>query len=70
MSLHVYCSKYGRYIPKYMLENLLEEGLTVKEVSAVICVAERTIFRQVNGYNLSDMNFKNFKHLKRCMRYV
>ena len=49
-----------------MLENLLEEGLTVKEVSAVICVAERTIFRQVNGYNLSDMNFKNFKHLKRC----
>ena len=65
MILHVYCSKYGRYtpqklpsqsgalkfnIPQYMLENLLAEGFTVKEISAIICVAERTIYRQVNEY--------------------
>ena len=67
MSLHVYCSKYGKYtpqklpsqsgalkynIPKYMLENFLEEGFTIKEISAIICEAERTICRQVNQYNL------------------
>ena len=67
-SLHVYCSKYGRYtpqklpsqygalkfnIPKSILENLLEEGFTAKEIPAIICVAERTISRQVNEYNLS-----------------
>ena len=53
MSLRVYCSKYERYtpqklpsqsgapkfnIPKYMLENLLEEGFTIKEISGIICV--------------------------------
>ena len=74
MSLHVYCSKYGRYtpqklssqsgvpkfnIPNYMLENFLEEGFKIKEMSAIICVAERTICRQVNEYNLSKTSFKN-----------
>ena len=63
MSLRVYCSKYGRYtskklpsqsgapkfnIPKDMLENLLEEGFTIKEISGIICVAERTIHRRMN----------------------
>ena len=67
-SLHVYCSKYGRCtpqklssqygalkfkIPKYILENLLEDGFTIKETPVIICVAERTIYRQVNEYNLS-----------------
>lgn len=53
MSLRVYCSKNVRYtpekmlnqfwapkfsIPKYMLENLLEVGFTIKEISAIIYV--------------------------------
>ena len=74
MSLHVYCSKYGRNtpqklpsqtgalnfnIPKYMLENLLKEGFTIEEISAIICVAERTVYRQVNKRNLSKISFKN-----------
>ena len=74
MGVHVYCSKYGRYtpqkllsqsgalkfnIPKYMLENLLEEGFTIKEISAIICVAERILYRKVNEYNLSKIIFKN-----------
>ena len=55
MSLNVYYSKYGKYtpqklpsqsgalkfnIPQYMLENLLAEGFTIKEISAIICVAD------------------------------
>ena len=42
-----------------MLENFLEEGFKIKEMSAIICVAERTICRQVNEYNLSKTSFKN-----------
>ena len=74
MSLRVYCSKYGIYtpqklssqsgapkfnIPKYMLENLLEEGFSIRKISGIICVAERTIYRQINEYNLSKISFKN-----------
>ena len=89
MSLHVYSSKYGKYtlqklpsqsralkfiIPKYMLENFLEEGFTVKEISGIICVAERTICRQVNECNLSKISFKNDSGTdldrKKCMRYA
>ena len=32
-----------------IFENLLEEGFTIKEIFAIICVVERTIHRQVNG---------------------
>ena len=42
-----------------MLENSLEEGFKIKEISAIICVAKRTIFRQVHEYNLSKISFKN-----------
>ena len=71
MSLHVYCSKYTPQklpsksgalkfnIPKYMPESLLEEGFTVKEISATICVAERTVYRQINEYKLSKLSLKS-----------
>ena len=74
MGVYVYCSKYGRYapqklpsqsgalkfnIPKYMLENLLEEGFTIKETSAIVCVAGRTLYKKVNEYDLSKISFKN-----------
>ena len=42
-----------------MPEILLEEGFTIKEISATICVAERTVYRQVNEYDLSKISFKN-----------
>ena len=42
-----------------MLEYFLEEGFTIKEISAITCEAERTICRQVNEYNLSQISFKN-----------
>ena len=73
ISLRAYCSKYGIYtpqklssqsgapkfnIPNYMLENLLEEGFSIKKISGTICVAGRTIYRQVNEYNLSKISFK------------
>ena len=42
-----------------MLENVLEEGFTIKEISGIICVAERTIYKRMNEYNLSKISFKN-----------
>ena len=63
MSLHIYCSKYGRYtpqklpsqfgalkfnMPNYMLENFLEKGFEINEISAIIY-----------EYNLSKISFRN-----------
>ena len=57
-----------------MLENVLEEGFTIKEISGIICVAERTIYKRMNEYNLSKISFKNDSDAdldkKNCMRYV
>ena len=41
------------------LKIFLEEGFKIKEISAIICVAERTICRQVNECNLSKISLKN-----------
>ena len=74
MSLCVYCSKYGRYTPpklpsqsetpkfnkpNHMLENLLEEAFKIKQISVMICVTERIIYRQMNGYSSSKISFTN-----------
>ena len=57
-----------------MLENFLEEGFKIKEIYAITCVAERTVCRQVNEYNLSKTSFKNDSGAdldkKTCTRYV
>ena len=42
-----------------MLENLLEEGSTIKQISEIICVAERTIYRRMNEYSLGKISFTN-----------
>ena len=46
-------------IPKYMLENLLEEGFKIKEIPVIICLAKRTKCRRMNEYNLSKRSFTN-----------
>ena len=39
-----------------MLENVLEEGFKINEISVIICLAERTIYRRMNEYNLSKIS--------------
>ena len=40
-----------------MLENLLEEGFTIKEIFGIVYVAERAIYRRMNEYNLKKISF-------------
>ena len=46
-------------MPKIMLENVLEEGFKINEISVIICLAERTIYRRMNEYNLSKISPTN-----------
>ena len=46
-------SKFG--IPKPFLQNLIEEGFTVAEMSKIICVSERTL----PEYNLTTAAFSD-----------
>ena len=59
MSLRIACSTFGSYtpksgrhtnkflIPKNFLENLIQEGFTVRGISAIAGVSERTIYRRM-----------------------
>ena len=40
-----------------MLENLLDEGFTIKEMSTLLSVSESTIYRRMNRYGLNKFEF-------------
>ena len=46
-------------IPKLLLENLIEEGFTAAEISKIVGVSDRTVYRRMSEYNLSKRNFTN-----------
>ena len=64
ISLWIACSTFGSYspkrgchtnkfvIPKIFLEILIQEGFTVREISAITGVSERTIYRHMTEYDL------------------
>ena len=41
------------FILKYVLNNLLEEGFTIKEISTLLVVSESPIYRRMSQYGLS-----------------
>ena len=69
MSLRMACSTFGSYtprrgchtnkfvIPRIFLENLIQEGFTVREISAIAGVSERTIYRHMAEYDLKIRDF-------------
>ena len=69
MSLRMACSTFGSYtprrgchtnkfvIPRIFLENLIQEGFTVREISAIAGVSERTIYRRMAEYGLKIRDF-------------
>ena len=46
-------------IPKLLLQNLIEEGLTLAEISKIIRVLKRTLFRRMSEYNMAPKTFAN-----------
>ena len=69
MSLRIACSTFGSYtpkrgchtnkfvIPKIFLENLIQEGFTVPEISAKAAVSKRTIYKRMTEYDLKIRDF-------------
>jgi len=73
MQLRVRCSVYGYskpqkylgnsggapkfYVPRATLEGFLEDGFLITEISKLLSVSERTIYRRMSEYGLSKHNF-------------
>lgn len=76
MNLRMECSVYGQLkpqrerlgsgapefnIPKSVLENHLEEGFKIKEIASMLSVSERTIYRRMQSYGLSSLDFSDIR---------
>ena len=48
-------------IPKQILRNLLEEGFLIKEISNMLNVSERTVYRRMEEYELKKYNFTDIE---------
>ena len=71
MSLRIECSTFGLctpqravgtnkfVIPKILIENLIDDGFSVKEMSNILCVSERTVLRRMVEYGLKTRDFSN-----------
>ena len=46
-------------IPKILIENSIDDGFSVKEMSNTLRVSERTILRRMVEYGLTIRNFPN-----------
>ncbi|VDI69315.1 Hypothetical predicted protein [Mytilus galloprovincialis] len=70
MKLRVVCIKFGNPAPMQMkdsrkkyeisqtvLENLLERGFSIKDISKLLAVSERTIYRRMTHYGLTSCSF-------------
>eukprot|EP00794_Sanderia_malayensis_P012464 gene12464-13752_t len=72
MALRTECAVYGSnqpetefgqagppkfFIPKIVLEELVEEGFYIKEIAKILCVSERTIYRRMEEYGLRKQKF-------------
>lgn len=44
-------------ISKHFLGNLIDEGFTIKEISKILCVSERTVYCRMAELNLSKRKF-------------
>ena len=44
-------------IPKEVLQNLIDDSCLISEISNILCVSERTVYRRMEEYNLSKQNF-------------
>ena len=71
MSLRIGCSNFGLctlqravgtnkfVIPKTLIENLIDDGFSAKEMSNILCVSERTVLRRMVEYGLKTRDFSN-----------
>ena len=74
MSLRIECSTFGLctpqravgtnkfVIPKILIENLIDDGFSVKEMSNTLCVSERTNLRRMVEYGIKIRDFSDISN--------
>lgn len=45
--------------PKSVLENHIKEGFMIKEIASMLSVSESTIYRRMQTYGLSSLDFSD-----------
>ena len=58
------CGATSFSIPKCVLENLLGEGFTIKEICTILSVSESTIYRRMSLFGLSKSDFTDISDLE------
>ena len=72
MSLRIECSTLGLctpqvgtnkfVVPKILIDNLIDDGFSVKEMSNIFCVSEITVLRRMVGYGLKIRDFSTISY--------
>ena len=50
-------------IPKYVISDMIDEDFTIKEIANILVVSERTIYRRMDAYGLSKLQFTDISDL-------
>ena len=58
------CGAPSFSIPKCVLENLLGEGFTIKEISTILFVSESNIYRRMSLFGLGKSDFTDISDLE------
>ena len=58
------CGAPSFSIPNCVLENILGEGFTIKEISTILSVSESTIYRRMSLFGLSKSDFTDISDLE------
>ena len=81
MNLRIKCSTFNSLAPKFdipkeILSNLLDEDFTIKGISRLLVVSERTTYRRMNDFNMHKLNFTDISEeeldemvLKLCVEF-
>ena len=87
MRLRVECIKFGGeqlpkvssccgapkfQIPKSVLENQLDEGFSINEISTLLSISESTVYRRMRTFGLSKLAFSEISDddLDRAVKHV
>ena len=58
------------FLSKNRFENCLEHGFTIKEMSALLGVFERTVYRRIEKFDLKKINFNDVNENQRDKKII
>ena len=66
------CGALKFQIPKSVLENLLDEGFSINEISTLLSISESTVYRRMRTFGLSKLAFSEISDddLARAVNHI